>query len=532
MAIRGQEGCNVKARVSFALMIVLHAPLAWGQDWPQWGGRPDRNMVSEAKGLPDLADARSRIKWQSVLGTKTYGTPVVAGGNVFIGTNNFYPRNQQRTGDRGVLMCFDAVSGKFLWQLTVPKIPYFETFCGDMSGLGICSTPTVEGDRAYLVTNRCEVVCLDTKGLADGNDGPFTDEARYLAKPEEHRIEEGPDGPIITFRPGKPVELDPTDADIIWRFDMIERAAAWPIEACDSAILIQGDYLYAATSNGVDRTHKRTASFLAPSLVVLDKRTGQFIAGDDAGIADRVFHGQWSSPSAGTVNTRPLVFYGGGDGFCYAFDATPVRVGPGPRRVLHEAWRFDANPPEYRTRDGKPLPYNKSAEGPSEIDATPVFYRNRVYVAIGQDPTHGPGKGCLSCIDASGTGDITATGAVWQNRNISRTVGTCAISDGLLYVAETAGTVYCLDAETGQECWKHELGAQIWSSPLAADGKLYIPTVKGDVWVFATGKEKRVVGRGIMNDPIYTSPVASGGILFVASNAFLCAMELAPAAGP
>ena len=39
--------------------------------------------------------------------------------------------------------------------------------------------------------------------------------------------------------------------------------------------------------------------------------------------------------------------------------------------------------------------------GPSEIIATPVFYNNRVYVAIGQDPLHGRGKGCVTCIDAT-----------------------------------------------------------------------------------------------------------------------------------
>jgi len=34
---------------------------------------------------------------------------------------------------------------------------------------GVCSSPLVEGERLYYVTNRCELVCLDTKGDGSGN---------------------------------------------------------------------------------------------------------------------------------------------------------------------------------------------------------------------------------------------------------------------------------------------------------------------------------------------------------------------------
>ena len=55
------------------------------------------------------------------LGTETHGTPVVAGGRVYIGTNNGEPRDPKHQGDRGVLMCFEEKTGRFLWQLVVPK---------------------------------------------------------------------------------------------------------------------------------------------------------------------------------------------------------------------------------------------------------------------------------------------------------------------------------------------------------------------------------------------------------------------------
>ena len=77
-------------------------------DWPMWGGTPDRNMVSNAKGLPTDWDVKTKknIKWVADLGSQSYGNPVAAGGMVFVGTNNEGMRDPKQPGDRGVLMAF------------------------------------------------------------------------------------------------------------------------------------------------------------------------------------------------------------------------------------------------------------------------------------------------------------------------------------------------------------------------------------------------------------------------------------------
>src|SRR4051812_35624776 len=86
-------------------------------DRPQWGEAWTRNMVSEERGLPESFDPDTgrNVKWVAKLGSETHSTPVVAGGRVFIGTNNDQPRDPQRQGDRGVLMCFDEKEGQLLW---------------------------------------------------------------------------------------------------------------------------------------------------------------------------------------------------------------------------------------------------------------------------------------------------------------------------------------------------------------------------------------------------------------------------------
>jgi hypothetical protein len=109
----------------------------------------------------------------------------------------------------------------------------------------------------------------------------------------------------------------------------------------------------------------------------------------------------------GVVNGRALIFFGGGDGICYAFDAEPqkgdgspiVPVVPGPpiNRVedpdtmyLKKVWWYDCNPPERRANDA--MHKYPAPDGPSEVNATPVFWHDRVYVAVGQDPEHGEGR--------------------------------------------------------------------------------------------------------------------------------------------
>src|ERR1044072_1485621 len=87
-------------------------------DWPMWGGTPDRNMVSKAKGLPVSWDVKTKknVKWVADLGSQTYGNITVAGGVVLVGTNNEAKRDPKIVGDKGVLMAFDANTGAFLWQ--------------------------------------------------------------------------------------------------------------------------------------------------------------------------------------------------------------------------------------------------------------------------------------------------------------------------------------------------------------------------------------------------------------------------------
>ena len=496
-------------------LLALATPLM-ANDWPMWGGTPDRNMVATAKNLPtditvgvldedenpDLATAKN-VLWAVKLGSQAYGNPVVANGKVYVGTNNESPRDPKQKGDRGVLMCFDEKDGKFLWQLVIPKLGAGKV--SDWEYVGLCSSPVIVGDKAWLVTNRGEVLCLDTNGLANGNDGPFKDEAKYSSV----------DGTVI--------EPNDQSADILWKFDMREELGIFPHNVSSCSPLVVDGMVYTATSNGVDWSHSNIPAPLAPSLVAIDAEKGTLVGEEISGVSARVLHASWSSPAYGMVNGKGMIAWGGGDGFAYGFDPKPVRDEEEDIEVLKEIWRFDANPPAYRIRDGEPIKY-ATYKGPSEIIGTTVLHENRVYAVIGQDPEHGDGLGRLSCIDPTKTGDQSGK-AIWTFDDIGRAISTPSIADGLVFQAEYDGDLHCLDAKTGKQLWVHETQSRIWGSTLVADGKVFLPTEDGELHILAAAREKKVLGTVEFDAPIYSSPIVANDVLYIATMTHLYAIK-------
>ena len=75
--------------------------------------------------------------------------------------------------------------------------------------------------------------------------------------------------------------------------------------------------------------------------------------------------------------------------------------------------------------------------------------------------------------------------------------------------------MHCIDAATGKPYWTHELKGDIWASPLVADGKVYIGTRRGDFWVFAASKEKKILSTVELGSPISATATAANGVLYV-----------------
>ncbi len=529
-----------------ALVLAALSATAAADDWPRWCGASGRNVAPDEKGLPaafqrgktssskgtaDLSGAEN-VRWAVKVSSIVYGNPTVADGRVFVGTNNGAIHGDKRFRLRkgGCLLCLDEATGERLWKLVIPHpekqdLPFKSNIM--QFNFGVIASPAVAGDKVYIIANNGDVLCLDARGLANGNDGACQDEATYMAGPRRD-----------------PIELTEADADILWRrslWDEEDGIAIVPHDAMGSSPLVHGDLLYVTTSNSTDNSHRNVPRPDAPSLVALDRHTGRVVAVDNEKIGHRLWHGLWSSPNKGTVDGRTLIFFGAADGFLYAFAALDGI--PEDKKPVHleRVWKYDCNPPTYRYRDGKEIDYysgdkrkirkykergNKNDRtflGPSQIIATPVFHDGRVYLPIGQDPAHGNGIGLLHCIDATKTGDVTKTGAIWTYDGIQRSISTVAVADGLVYAPDITGELHCLDAGTGKVCWKHDGGREAWGGPAVADGKVYF-NARRSFTILSAGREKQVLHHESRLGS-EASPIAANGAVYVVLKGWLWCLK-------
>jgi outer membrane protein assembly factor BamB len=519
-----------------------------GKEWPMFGGTLSRNLVNTVdKNIPtdwnndpDEPKNRKNIKWTVDLGSKAYGGPIISGGKIFIGTNNGNPRNKERDMkddraiDKGVLMCFDQDTGKFLWQAVFDKLPAGRV--NDWPEEGICSSPVVEGDRLYFVCNRGELICASTNGYESGKTQPTMLGPGYTGK---------------------------TDAGVIWRLDMIRKLGVFPHNLSTCSPLIVGDTIFLITSNGVDEGHINIPNPEAPSFIAVNKKTGAVVwqnnfptarlvearkgGGDAVDIKKLVdsglvmMHGQWSNPVYAEPNGKPQVIFPGGDGWLYALDPKSGEL----------IWKFDCNP--------KDSFYELGGNGTrSDFVCTPVVWENKLYIGVGQDPEHKKGVGHLWCIDitkqpknkdkdlspatkpAAKQGEPPQTlfdpkdpankdsGLVWhyggflnpppakgRKWSFGRTLSTVCVHDGLLYTSELDGIVHCFDPKTGQHFWEHDMNADTWASPYWVDGHVYLGNDKGKMLIFKHGKEKKLVNTIDMNcGYIRNTPVVVNGVMY------------------
>jgi outer membrane protein assembly factor BamB len=515
--------------------------------WNQWAGSSTRNNTPVGKNIPAefepgdfdaktgewKKETSKNIKWVAKLGSQSYGNPVVADGKIWVGTNNgagWLKRYPAET-DLGCLLCFNEADGKFLWQHSSEKLPTGRVH--DWPLQGICCAPYVEGKRLWFVTSRGEVLCLDTEGFLDGkNNGPFTSETN--------------------------AEKD--EADVIWSLNMMTQLGVSQHNMCSCSITATGDILWVCTSNGVDESHVNLPAPQAPSFLAVDKNTGKVLWADSSP-GMNILHGQWSSPTYAVLGGVPQVMFAGGDGYLYSFKG---EVTPGGKAEM--LWKFDANPKESK--------YILGGRGTrNEIIATPVVYKDKVYLAVGQDPEHGEGPGHLWCIDPTKRGDVSSelafnvkdlskpiphkrlqavdatqgevarpnpnSAVVWhyadfdQNGNgktefeetMHRTCGSVVIKDDLLYLSDFSGLFHCLNAIDGKPYWTHDLFAATWGSALIVDGKVFIGDEEGKVTVFKLQPEKEILAENNMGNSVYSTPVVANDILYIANKTHLFAIE-------
>ena len=388
------------------------------------------------------------VKWIAKLGSQSYGNPTVANGRVYVGTNNDSPRDPRFKGDRSVVYCFDEATGELIWQLNIPKLGTGKV--SDWEFLGICSSPSVEGDRVYLVTNRCEVMCLDVNGMAERERRPVPGRGPVHGRPGQ----------------AEPMEVEAkTDADIIWSLNMIDECGVFPHNITSSSVLIAGDQ---AVGLDLERRRLRPRRDARAERAVPDPgRQEHRRAARRGGSGSQPAHLPLQLDVAGLPEDGrrlELCIFGGPDGGCYAFEPEPVEDEDGLRPVSCRGWKLRLQPARV-PRQGRQAAQVRDARGPERGPRHPDRLRRlrvrgdrpgpRARRGRRQPGVHRPER--QGRCERQGVDYARSTARSRRRRSPTG----CSTS------ADYSGFVYCLDAKTGEEHWIHDtkaphLGLDAW----------------------------------------------------------------------
>jgi outer membrane protein assembly factor BamB len=495
-------------RIYLSILLMLVAAPAGAADWKMAGRALDRNPVSPERSPPtrwqikDENVLSQNIRWSAAVGTWAIGGPVIANGLVWVGTNNENPLDPSVKGDRGVLACFRESDGKFLYQYTVPRLR-LNQMIADWPGSGLSGSPIAETDRLWFITNRREVVCLDTAPLSRG---------QGLAKE-------------------------------LWKYDLVRDQGVFPHSPMIpghnnvGSPAIYNDWLFVPTGNGVDIDHPGATKVRvpeAPSLVCFNKTTGKMLWKDNSA-GKEIYGGHHANPLVVKIGGCVQVIHPQADGWVRAFDASTGKL----------IWKFDTN-----VKGAKWDWTDRTGTAKHVVVATPVYSGGRVYFAAGREPEFTDGQGRLFCIDPSKAGDISpelddgkgkgrpnpASGVVWDFTSagdkqavvMHQTTSSVAVHDGLVIAPDRLGYVHCLDAKTGRHYWSYDTRGVQFGDPLIADGKVYIGNDSGVVNILELAHTRRILAKRDVVQPITASPVFANGTLYILTDSVLYAIAEKP----
>ncbi len=155
--------------------------------------------------------------------------------------------------------------------------------------------------------------------------------------------------------------------------------------------------------------------------------------------------------------------------------------------------------------------------GSSKITApTPVASGDMIVVASGRRP-----EAPIFAFRPDGT-------IAWQKQQRGSYMPTPLIYQDRLYVLGNAGIFDCYDLKTGAEIYRQRIphaGSGFSASPVASDGKIYLPSEDGDIFVVRAGPQFELLAKNEMNEPIMATPAIAGGLLLIRTDHHLWAIS-------
>lgn len=427
-------------RYAWFFMVVLSGTTAFAADWPQWQG-PDRNAISKETGLlKEWPKDGPPLAWKLKNLGGGYSEPSIAAGRIFAMSNR---------GNDEVVWALDEKNGKELW-VTRLGAPYAgQRMPQGKEGPGC--TPTVDGERLYVLSLGGDLVCLQ---VGDGKivwQRSLTRDFGGVVPNWSYRESPLIDGDKVICTPGSPdatlVALDKTTGKTIWKSQLPGGGGGGP----------------GGSGPG---------------------QGGRGFGGSGAGYASAIAIDCEGQRQYVQLTGKTLVGVAASDGkFLWRYDRPANRMGINCSTPLyHDGHVFAAS--AYGAGGGL-VKLSKDASG--GVKAEEVYSTNKMQNHHGgmilldgylYGANGGNEGGNLVCLDFK-TGKV-----MWDERDKpGRTgvkKGSVALADGRIYYLQEDGTVILFEPspkeyiERGRFQHPDRSQAPDWTHPVVANGKLYL----------------------------------------------------------
>lgn len=234
-------------------------------------------------------------------------------------------------------------------------------------------------------------------------------------------------------------------------------------------------------------------------IVQNDRHRDSFLAAFDIATGQEIWRSKhedypsWATPAVLRLNGRTQIVTNSGQ-YIRGFDPKSGK----------ELWRLSDN----RTQVKVP---------------TPVIAGDLVVVTGGYPPGGRP----IYAIRADGSGELTEKALAWKTDRGAPYTGTPLAYDGLLYALTDNGILSAYDPATGDRIYQQRIagGAGFSASPVAANGRLYLASEDGDVFVVKAGRTFELLGTNPMGEPLMATPAISGNAIFIRTLTSLVAVR-------
>jgi outer membrane protein assembly factor BamB len=287
------------------------------------------------------------------------------------------------------------------------------------------------------------------------------------------------------------------DGKVLWERSLAEEYGMWTTHGGRmSSPIIEGDKMIVS---GLVFGWGQTAA-PAHRFIALDKSNGQtiWVSSPEGRPTDTIY----ANPYVADVDGVRMFFSGGSDGAMHA-----LKVATG-----EPVWHWDV-----------------SKRG---LNTAALMVGPDVIVTHSEENLATSEMGMLAAVPANSKGTLTDKDAKWIVRDVQAGYGS-PVSDGeRLYLVDNGGILFAFDVKTGKQLWTEKLGTIQKSSPVLADGKLYVGTENGKFWIIRPHADK---GEVLDSDQLGTegSPEAIIGAPAVArGRVYLTTMDATYAIGP